>query len=125
MVAERGEAEDTIVIVTSDNGFSFGEHRWVGKQVPYEASIRVPLADLRPGRRRPAPTRGSRRTSTSAPTILAAAGVVPPAPFLGHDLRAPAVPGAAVPLAWAGERRRAGVAGRPVARGRVHPVVDR
>ena len=101
VVAERGEAEDTIVIVTSDNGFSFGEHRWVGKQVPYEASIRVPLAVYDPG----ATTGADPRLASNldvVPTIVAATGITPPAPFLGHDLRAPAVPGAAVPIAWAG-----------------------
>jgi len=101
VVAARGETEDTIVIVTSDNGFSFGEHRWVGKQVPYEASIQVPLAVYDPG----ATTGADPRLASNldvVPTILAAAGVVPPAPLLGHDLRAPAVPGAAVPIAWAG-----------------------
>ncbi|MFN2590513.1 MAG: sulfatase/phosphatase domain-containing protein, partial [Actinomycetota bacterium] len=28
---------------TSDNGYSAGEHRWVGKVAPYEEDIRVPL----------------------------------------------------------------------------------
>ena len=28
----------------SDNGYSFGEHRWEGKTCPYEACVRVPLA---------------------------------------------------------------------------------
>jgi arylsulfatase A-like enzyme len=37
-----------------------------------------------------------------APTILAAAGI-PDATLPGHDLRAPAIPGAAVALAWAGD----------------------
>jgi arylsulfatase A-like enzyme len=33
----------TLVIFTSDNGLSNGEHRWRTKVVPYEESIRVPL----------------------------------------------------------------------------------
>ena len=39
-----GLIRNTIVIYLSDNGFSFGEHRWRYKLVPYEASIRVPFA---------------------------------------------------------------------------------
>jgi len=35
--------DNTIVIFTSDNGFMFGEHGFVGKNRPYEESIRVPL----------------------------------------------------------------------------------
>jgi arylsulfatase A-like enzyme len=34
---------DTVIVFTSDNGFMFGEHWSVGKGVPYEESIRVPL----------------------------------------------------------------------------------
>jgi len=38
-----GRLEDTLVVFTSDNGYQWGEHRWTGKGVPYEESIRVPL----------------------------------------------------------------------------------
>ena len=39
-----------MVIFTSDNGFAWGEHRWLQKLCPYEACLRVPLvvADFRP-----------------------------------------------------------------------------
>jgi arylsulfatase A-like enzyme len=36
--------DNTVVIFTSDNGFLWGEHRWVGKRLPYNESIRVPMA---------------------------------------------------------------------------------
>jgi N-acetylglucosamine-6-sulfatase len=36
--------DDTYVFVLSDNGYSFGEHRWAGKRCPYEACVRIPLA---------------------------------------------------------------------------------
>ena len=36
--------DDTYVFVLSDNGYSFGEHRWEGKKCPYEACVRIPLA---------------------------------------------------------------------------------
>lgn len=38
-----GRLRDTMVVFTSDNGYQWGEHRWIGKGVPYEESIRVPL----------------------------------------------------------------------------------
>ena len=37
------EIDNTVIIFTSDNGFLFGEHRLIGKLIPYEESIRVPL----------------------------------------------------------------------------------
>jgi N-acetylglucosamine-6-sulfatase len=48
-LAETGRGDDTLVIFTSDNGFSNREHRWGGKQVPYEESIRVPMIFRLPG----------------------------------------------------------------------------
>lgn len=39
----EGVLHDTMIIVTSDNGMSWGEHRWKGKLTPYDESIHVPL----------------------------------------------------------------------------------
>jgi N-acetylglucosamine-6-sulfatase len=36
--------DGTIFLFMSDNGFLLGEHRWSGKGVPYNESIRVPMA---------------------------------------------------------------------------------
>ena len=44
-----GEAEQTLVIFTSDNGHLVGEHRGFGKVVGYEESARVPLIIRGPG----------------------------------------------------------------------------
>jgi arylsulfatase A-like enzyme len=49
-LAETGRAGNTLVIFMSDNGFANGEHRWRAKQVPYEASIKVPIVVRLPGR---------------------------------------------------------------------------
>lgn len=38
-----GELDNTIIIFASDNGWSWGEHRWWRKTVPYEESMRIPL----------------------------------------------------------------------------------
>lgn len=42
-LAETDRLLDTMVVFMSDNGIAFGEHRWRGKEVPYEESIRVPF----------------------------------------------------------------------------------
>ncbi len=44
-----GKLDDTLIVYTSDNGFLFGEHRMIGKQAPYEESIKVPLVMRGPG----------------------------------------------------------------------------
>ena len=65
--------DDTVIFVLSDNGYSFGEHRWEGKTCPYDACVRIPLAVYAPGL-----SRSSREELVSmvdlAPTILDLAG---------------------------------------------------
>jgi N-acetylglucosamine-6-sulfatase len=41
-LADSGRIHNTLIVLTSDNGLSFGEHRWSGKQTAYEENIRVP-----------------------------------------------------------------------------------
>jgi arylsulfatase A-like enzyme len=84
---DTGRLHKTLIIFTSDNGLSWGEHRWVKKEVPYEESIRVPLAV----RYDPLTATGSPQRSEAlalnidiAPTIAAVAGV--PASTDGHSL---------------------------------------
>jgi len=38
-----GRLQNTLLVFASDNGYLFGQHRWLGKEVPYESSIRVPV----------------------------------------------------------------------------------
>jgi N-acetylglucosamine-6-sulfatase len=40
---DTGQDQNTIVIFASDNGYSWGSHRWEPKQCPYEECMRVPL----------------------------------------------------------------------------------
>jgi arylsulfatase A-like enzyme len=40
---QTGRLSNTLIVFASDNGFIFGAHRWTGKLVPYEDSIRVPV----------------------------------------------------------------------------------
>jgi arylsulfatase A-like enzyme len=71
---ELGLDENTVVIFTSDNGFLFGEHWWLGKGVPYEESIRVPLVVWYPGRVAPGRSDALVQNIDIAPTLAALAG---------------------------------------------------
>jgi arylsulfatase A-like enzyme len=77
---DTGRLQNTMIIFTSDNGLSWGEHRWVKKEVPYDESLRVPLVI-----RYDPVTRGTPSTDQHlvlnadiAPTIADAAGVTHP-----------------------------------------------
>ncbi len=40
---DTGQDGNTMVVFASDNGYSWGSHRWEPKQCPYEECMRVPL----------------------------------------------------------------------------------
>jgi arylsulfatase A-like enzyme len=87
---ELGEAQNTIVVYTSDNGFLLGEHGLSGKLLAYEESIRVPLVVCDP--RLPEAVRGTIREELAlnidvAPTLLDLAGLPPGSGADGHSLR--------------------------------------
>ena len=100
--------DDTVIFVLSDNGYSFGEHRWEGKICPYDPCVRIPMAVYAPGVDVRSPDRFVSIVDL-APTILdlAAAPLVPSrdgtsfASALGADV--PDDPRAAVYLEWAGD----------------------
>lgn len=48
-LTELGTIDNTYIIFTSDNGYMMGEYKWMGKVLPYERSIRVPLIIRGPG----------------------------------------------------------------------------
>ena len=77
--------EDTFIIFTSDNGFSFGEHRIIGKGHLFEDSVRVPLLVSGPGVR-PGPVDRLTSNVDIVPTILDWAGTTAPDAFVdGHS----------------------------------------
>ncbi|MGZ8750856.1 MAG: sulfatase family protein, partial [Pseudonocardia sp.] len=79
LLSDRGVLANTLVILSSDNGFMWGEHgRWE-KFVPYEPSLRVPLLVRWPGHFA-AGTDTTRLVSSVdlLPTMLQAAGVTLP-----------------------------------------------
>ncbi|CAN5665862.1 hypothetical protein BH18ACT17_BH18ACT17_01000 [soil metagenome] len=112
-VEARGELDRTLIVLLSDNGYSFGEHRWVGKRCPYDACVRTPLVI-----RSPWGLAGSVSTPVSnvdlAPTILDLAGLDPAGslaawsdgvslrPLLDHRVSGPFARRAVV-VEWAGD----------------------
>ena len=84
---DTGRLHNTLIIFTTDNGLSWGEHRWVKKEVPYEESIRVPLAvryDPLTSSRAPQRSAALALNIDIAPTIADVAGVS--ASTDGHSL---------------------------------------
>jgi N-acetylglucosamine-6-sulfatase len=69
-----------MIVFTSDNGISWGEHRWAGRKiVPYEESIRVPFAIRYDPLTSGAPDRSESALNIDlAPTFAQLAGVAAP-----------------------------------------------
>jgi arylsulfatase A-like enzyme len=88
-----GEDETTLVVFTSDNGYTWGEHGIAAeKLVPYTPSVAVPLLLRWPGHVQPGTV--DRRLAANidiAPTVLTAAGLAPAAdaPMDGRSLLDP------------------------------------
>ncbi|WP_405291820.1 sulfatase [Algibacter sp. Ld11] len=77
---EQGLSGNTIIIFTSDNGYSCGAHNFGGKVLPYEEASKSPLIVFDP--REPQEKRGMVIESITgnidlAPTILEYAGIKP------------------------------------------------
>lgn len=87
-IEARGQAENTVVVFTGDNGFFLGERGWAGKWYPHEHSIRTPMIIADP--RRPEMHGTTRNEMTLnidvSPTIQSIAGLTPPATLQGQDL---------------------------------------
>lgn len=84
---ETGQAENTVVIYSSDQGFYLGEHGWFDKRWMYRESLRTPLVVRWPG------VVDSGSTSLDlvsnldyAETFLEIAGVEPPPAMQGRSL---------------------------------------
>ena len=83
-----GQADNTIVVYTSDQGFYLGEHGWFDKRFMYEESLRTPLVMQYPGHIAPG-TRVSVPVQNVdyAPTFLDYAGVAAPGSVQGRSMR--------------------------------------
>jgi len=88
-LAARGFANNTVIIFLSDNGDMMGDYQLGGKQLLYDASIRIPLVVFDP--RAPKSARGQKRTELAlnldvASTVLDAAGIAAPKAMQGRSL---------------------------------------
>ncbi len=84
---ETGQADNTIVIYTSDQGFFLGDHGWYDKRWMYEHSLRSPLIVRWPTVTEP----GSRSEALVqnldfAQTFLDIAGAIQPATMQGQSI---------------------------------------
>src|SRR5688572_21464501 len=77
VLASRNALDSTVVMFTSDNGYLFGEHRYSGKIVPYEESIRVPLYIRHPSMTSGSSTLELVLNHDLAPTVAELAAVTP------------------------------------------------
>jgi N-acetylglucosamine-6-sulfatase len=74
-LVEVGRLDDTLIVLTSDNGFFHGEHRIPkGKYWPYEESVQVPLVLRGPGVPGGQMSRALVSNVDLAPTIVELAG---------------------------------------------------
>lgn len=82
-----GEADNTIVVYNSDQGFYLGEHGWFDKRWIYEESIRSPMMARWPGVIKPGSVAKEMVANLDLPeTFLEAAGVTVPADMQGRSL---------------------------------------
>ncbi|HKR21634.1 MAG TPA: sulfatase [Pyrinomonadaceae bacterium] len=87
-LAETKQLENTVIVLTSDNGYFYGEHGLsVERRLAYEESIRMPLLVRYPRVIKAGTIRDELALNIDlAPTLLALAGVSMPAMVQGHSL---------------------------------------
>jgi hypothetical protein len=80
-IVELGLLGETVIMLTSDNGFHAGQQRHYGKSLPYQSSTNVPLIVWGPGiiQKQTIPQAHLLSTIDFAPTLLELAGrTIPP-----------------------------------------------
>jgi arylsulfatase A-like enzyme len=84
---EAGEADNTIVVFSSDQGFFLGEHGWFDKRWIFEESLRTPLVVRWPGVTQPGTVRSEIVSLVDfAQTFLDVAGLPQPSDMQGRSL---------------------------------------
>ena len=84
---ESGQAENTIVIYSSDQGFYLGEHGWYDKRWMFEESLSMPFIMKWPGvAKAGTESRALIQNIDYAPTFLDIAGVEIPADMQGKSI---------------------------------------
>ena len=82
------QAQDTLILYSSDNGFFLGEHGWYDKRFMYEPSLRVPLLVRYPRLAAAGKVMDQMVQNIDfAPTMLDFAGVPIPESMQGRSLR--------------------------------------
>ena len=82
-----GQAKNTVVIYSSDQGFWLGEHGWFDKRWMYEESLHTPLLVRWPGHIKPGSTNANLVSNLDfAQTFLEIAGVPQPKDMQGRSL---------------------------------------
>ncbi|WP_263169811.1 sulfatase [Streptomyces sp. SCSIO ZS0520] len=87
-LAELGQLENTLVLYIGDNGFSWGDHGWTKKSVPYRQAHEVPFYLSWPAAGLGKGQADDRIVANIdiAPTLFEAAGIAPAAHHDGHSL---------------------------------------
>ena len=84
---KSGQADNTIVVYASDQGFFLGDHGWFDKRFMYEPCYRTPFLVKWPGKTKPGSVNGDLVSNLDfAQTFLAAAGVEADAAMQGQSL---------------------------------------
>ena len=81
-----GELSNTMVMVTSDNGYFWGEHGWIEKWLPYEPAVRVPLKVRWDGHLMARTDTRLASMVDIVPTVLEVIGVTPTVTVDGRSL---------------------------------------
>ncbi len=79
---ETGQADDTLVVYTSDHGDQMGSHQLLGKEVMFRESTRVPLLIHLPGQKEQGRVQGPVSHIDLAPTLLDFLGAADVTPAL-------------------------------------------
>jgi N-acetylglucosamine-6-sulfatase len=82
----RGLLDRTLVMYMGDNGFAFGEHGLIDKRTAYEESMRLPMLMRVPGVPGGTVLPNVVANIDVAPTLLEAAGLVPPETLDGQSM---------------------------------------
>ncbi|QCX28903.1 sulfatase family protein [Nocardioides jishulii] len=86
VLEESGQLDDTVVVFTSDNGYSVGQHNLDGKLFFYEPQLTVPLVIRGPGIPRGTDVESVVTHADLPVTLAAMAGATPTRPVDGLDV---------------------------------------
>jgi arylsulfatase A-like enzyme len=84
---KAGHAQNTVVVYAADHGLALGSHGLLGKQSLYEHSMKCPLIVAGPGVPAGRSTEAFTYLFNLFPTVCGLAGVTPPHPLAGQNLR--------------------------------------